>query len=49
MCWLHLFMHFILELDGLAFVRSDRGGDQPCRSPPFPLLSPKKSGNMPPT
>ena len=47
MCWLHLFMHFILELDGLAFVRSDRGISH--GSPPFPLLSPKKSGNIPPT
>ena len=42
MCWLHLFMHFILELDGLAFVRSDRGGISHVAHPPFPFCRRKR-------
>ena len=51
MCWLlrstFICISFILELDGLAFVRSDRGRgpgiSQPCRSSPLsPFVAEKE-------
>ena len=46
MCWLHLFFIY-LELDGLAFVRSDRGGISHVAHPPFPFCRRKRVAIFP--